>query len=188
MDHRADLVAQALRLFAGRGYEAVGVQEIVDAAGVTKPTLYHYFGSKRGLLDAVLREASAPLLARLEPAARYAGDLPQTLTAVIGVHLRFAAEQPAACRLLLSLSFAPPESAAVGVAEGVSLRQRRLVEAMFQDAAADHGNMRGRHRRYALSLIGLLNGYAALVLAGSQRVDDRLIRDTVQQFSHGIYS
>ena len=29
-------------------------EEIVDAAGVTKPTLYHYFGSKRGLLAALL--------------------------------------------------------------------------------------------------------------------------------------
>ena len=30
-----------------KGYDAVGVQEIVDTAGITKPTLYYYFGSKR---------------------------------------------------------------------------------------------------------------------------------------------
>ncbi len=188
MDNRADLVAHALRLFAGRGYEAVGVQEIVAAAGVTKPTLYHYFGSKRGLLDAVLAEAGASLLDRLGPAVRYGGDLPQTLTGAVEAHLRFATEQPMACRLLLALSSAPPESDAAVAAAGVFGRQQALVEAMFRAAAADHGNMRGRHRRYALSLIGLLNGYATLVLAGSERVDGPLVRDITHQFSHGIYS
>jgi TetR/AcrR family transcriptional regulator len=54
MDNRSALLTHALQLFAARGYDAVGVQEIVEAAGITKPTLYHYFGSKRGLLDTLL--------------------------------------------------------------------------------------------------------------------------------------
>ena len=32
--------------FMPRGYDAVGVQEIAQKAGITKPTLYYYFGSK----------------------------------------------------------------------------------------------------------------------------------------------
>ena len=39
-DYRTELIDQALTLFAGRGYDAVSVQEIVDGVGVTKPTLY----------------------------------------------------------------------------------------------------------------------------------------------------
>ena len=46
---------KALQLFYEKGYDAIGVQEIADAAGVTKPTLYHYFGSKYGLLETVAR-------------------------------------------------------------------------------------------------------------------------------------
>ena len=46
MDNRAEILNAALDLFHARGYDAVGVQEIVDRAGVTKPTLYYYFGSK----------------------------------------------------------------------------------------------------------------------------------------------
>ncbi len=41
-DTRARILCHALQLFASRGYDATGVQEIVEAAGVTKPTLYHY--------------------------------------------------------------------------------------------------------------------------------------------------
>ena len=53
-ENREMILQKALELFAGRGYDAVGVQEICAAAGITKPTLYHYFGSKRGLLDALI--------------------------------------------------------------------------------------------------------------------------------------
>lgn len=40
----------ALRLFAEQGFENTSVQEIVDAVGVTKGALYHYFASKDDLL------------------------------------------------------------------------------------------------------------------------------------------
>ena len=53
MDNREAILSEALHLFYVRGYDAVGVQEIVDAAGVTKPTLYYYFGSKKGLLESL---------------------------------------------------------------------------------------------------------------------------------------
>ena len=56
MDNREKILTNALDLFYTRGYDAVGIQQIVDAAGLTKPTMYYYFGSKRGLLDALLGE------------------------------------------------------------------------------------------------------------------------------------
>lgn len=47
------LLAAATRLFAEKGYDRTSVQEIVEAAGVTKGALYHYFGSKDDLLHEV---------------------------------------------------------------------------------------------------------------------------------------
>ncbi|MCA1685458.1 MAG: TetR/AcrR family transcriptional regulator, partial [Planctomycetia bacterium] len=44
----------AARQFASRGYDATPVRAIVEAAGVTKPTLYYHFGSKEGLARALL--------------------------------------------------------------------------------------------------------------------------------------
>ena len=46
MENKELIMKCALDLFYAKGYDAVGVQEIVDKAGVTKPTLYYYFGSK----------------------------------------------------------------------------------------------------------------------------------------------
>ncbi|EST39766.1 TetR family transcriptional regulator [Streptomycetaceae bacterium MP113-05] len=47
------LLAAATRLFADQGYDRTSVQEIVEAAGVTKGALYHYFGSKDDLLHEI---------------------------------------------------------------------------------------------------------------------------------------
>lgn len=51
------LLAVALELFAEHGYDGVAVDQIVDAAGVNKRMVYHYFGSKEGLYSAVLAQA-----------------------------------------------------------------------------------------------------------------------------------
>ena len=51
---RADVVAAARDLFVARGYAATTIEAIGEASGVPLATLYRLFGSKRGVLAAVL--------------------------------------------------------------------------------------------------------------------------------------
>lgn len=53
---RRTLLRESRRLFAAQGYGAVGLAEIVRAAGVTKGALYHHFDGKAELFRAVLEE------------------------------------------------------------------------------------------------------------------------------------
>ncbi|MCB9934465.1 MAG: TetR/AcrR family transcriptional regulator [Planctomycetes bacterium] len=55
-DTRTAILREAAALFAARGYDAISVREIVQAAGVTKPALYYHFGSKEGLARALIEE------------------------------------------------------------------------------------------------------------------------------------
>jgi AcrR family transcriptional regulator len=187
-DTRSTLLDVALELFVRHGYEAVSVQSICDAAHVTKPTLYHHFGSKRGLLEALVADRFDSYLTAFEEAARYDGRLPATLERVVAATFAFACDDPNACRLRLALWFGPAESEALAVAAALDARQQEALEGLFRGAVRDHGNMRGRHRRYAASLLGTIHAYVGLGLRGRVGLDARLAHDVVHQFSHGIYS
>jgi AcrR family transcriptional regulator len=62
---RTALVTAARRLWAQRGYAAVGTPEIAAAAGVTRGALYHQFADKTELFAAVLEEVESEVTAAL---------------------------------------------------------------------------------------------------------------------------
>jgi len=188
MDNRYSILECALRLFAARGYDAVGVQEIVDEAGITKPTMYHYFGSKRGLLEALLEQEFGAFNRLLLPAADYHGDLPGTLRTIAFAFFDFARANPAFYRLQLSLWFAPTESEGYQSVLKYNQQQYELVERAFIQAVREHGNMRGRHRAYVTTFIGMLNTYIGMALNGYTRLTPELAEQAVRQFQYGIYS
>ncbi|MGE5400567.1 MAG: TetR/AcrR family transcriptional regulator [Ignavibacteriales bacterium] len=188
MDNKHNILSVALDLFCSGGYDAVGVQEIVEASGVTKPTLYHYFGSKRGLLDEVLKERFMLLHESVKEAAAYRGDLPMNLTEVTRVFFSFAREEKKFYRMQLAMCFSSPESEAFKAVTKYNENLIRLLEQMFLLASNDHGNMKGREKRYAFSFMGAINSYITLFLSGHLSLDDNMIYQAVHQFSHGIYS
>ncbi len=75
------LLAEATRLFAERGYETTSVREIVDAAGVTKGAMYHYFAAKDDLLFEIYHRLLALQTERLEHFAGGAGTPEERLRA-----------------------------------------------------------------------------------------------------------
>ncbi len=188
MSNRENLLAGALRAFAARGYDAVGVQEIADAAGIQKPTLYHYFGSKGGLLETLLSESFSPFLGELQEIPYVKGDLTNTLLAVVKAYFSFAGQYPDLYRLYLSLWIAPPDSDAFKISLRFVEQQQDCMQALFLRASLDHGNMKGRDRAYAASFLGMINTYILLSLNGYAACDDELARGMLHQFMHGIFS
>lgn len=65
---RAQLVEVAGRLFAEHGYHSLSMEQLADAAGVSKPVFYQHFPSKRDLYLALLRDAVSELDAQVRKA------------------------------------------------------------------------------------------------------------------------
>jgi AcrR family transcriptional regulator len=186
--NRRKLLDKALNLFATRGYDAVGVQEIVEAAGVTKPSLYHYFGSKHGLLEALLTEYLDNLYAQVEQAAEYRNDLPYTIEQIIKAYFGFAQNYPLFCQMQLGLWFAPPASEAYLTVTRHNEKQYRLLKEVFTRAAAQHGNMKNRQEAYTITFIGMINTYISIGLRGYNELDEQLAHQAARQFMYGIFT
>jgi AcrR family transcriptional regulator len=99
---REALVEAARGLFAEHGYAAVGTEEIVRAAGVTRGALYHHFGGKRDLFEAVYERIEAELARRIaEGALAAAADSPLTAMRAGAEQFLQAATEPEAQRIAL---------------------------------------------------------------------------------------
>ncbi|MFF7249784.1 TetR/AcrR family transcriptional regulator [Embleya sp. NPDC008237] len=80
---REMITESAAQLLYERGLDGVGVAELCASAGISKETLYRHFGSKDGLIEAVLEKRSRGVLAWITDAAAAAGPDPKArITAV----------------------------------------------------------------------------------------------------------
>lgn len=70
---RGRILAVAGKLFYSQGIGHVGIEMICKEAGIKKPTLYYYFGSKDGLITAYLEDQDGRVLTALKSAAEQAG-------------------------------------------------------------------------------------------------------------------
>jgi len=186
--NRDTIIETALDLFAIQGYEATGIQEIVDKAGITKPTMYHYFGSKRGLLDAIIGEHGRKLYEIIDRGATYNHDITMNLTILARETINFALGDQAFYRLFTALSSTGPGSQGYIASQTLRDDINARLEHLFAEAAADHGNMKNREKAYARTFFGVVNAWALLVINREIELNDATLARIVHQFMHGIFS
>jgi AcrR family transcriptional regulator len=93
-------MAAARPLFAEHGYAGVGTEEIVRAAGLTRGALYHQFGGKRELFEAVYEQMEHELAERIGAEALKASDPIETMK--VGAEMLLdACLEPEVQRILL---------------------------------------------------------------------------------------
>jgi AcrR family transcriptional regulator len=91
---RARVVDAALHAFATQGYDAVGMGEIAEAAGVARPVLYDHFPSKRALFLTLLEEQSAQLVAHVGAAITARGSEEERMRQTVDAFFSWAERNP----------------------------------------------------------------------------------------------
>jgi AcrR family transcriptional regulator len=166
------MLRAARETFGRRGYEATSMDEIATAAGITKPMLYAYFGSKEGLFGACAQQAARELHDRLREVAAQPGLPPEERMwrGLLSV-FEFVEHHADAWRLLY------PGGTEQGGAIGAAGRQARhemesLLTVLFEQTAGREGIARqaaGQAEALAVGLTGATIAMASAWLESASR-------------------
>jgi len=155
---RTRLLNAAVRVFDRKGYAAASVREVAEMAGVTKPAVYYHFGSKEGLLLAILEQAMRDVDGALERAVLRSGTARSRILALCEDTYGLFGQNVPIARVAHAVFLGPPDGAP---AFDVTVFERRFRGALEQIAA--DGLASGELRDVApgdvaLAVMGILEG------------------------------
>ena len=160
-ERRQQLLAVACDLFARSGYHETSMDDIAEAAGVTKPVLYQHFPSKRALYGELLDDTGRRLLDRLAEATARATSGRERVEAGFRAYFQFAVGDSSSFRLLFGASIRNDPDFA------------RTVDAILQAAAdtistlIDLPTSDDQRRVLAYALVGMAESVGRRALAQS---------------------
>ncbi len=183
----AHVARTAARLFAAHGYDATSVREVVEAAGVTKPTLYYHFGSKQGLAEALLTRPMTEFVARLRALVESGPEPGELLRRTFAEHMAFLHDEPDRARFFYAICFgANCSTLKVEICEfGESIQREMIACARY---AAGQGLIDpGRVEAFAEVFRGMVIMASLDFLFGGREPDsalpDRIIHDLLRGFA-----
>jgi AcrR family transcriptional regulator len=185
---RQQLLQAALKSFAERGYAATSVQEIVDAARVSKPALYYYFADKADLFQALVDEAHDGRYQLMKDAAERGNTTAEKLEEIVAAIFEFSLKNRELMRLAFATAFA-----AAGETPGqwrCQEKGRRNFE--FLRSLMERGQKSGELDReftadeLTMGLYGQLNSYVMIrLLVPDCPLNRQTARQIVRLFMNG---
>jgi len=125
MRSRELVLDAAERVMAEQGFEAATIARVVEEAGIPLSSVYHYYGSKDGILLAVMERGAERFFGDLPEWDRRTGRPAEHLTRVLSTAARTLERHPNFLRLLIGFAV-QPHALASGEVDAVVARVRRL--------------------------------------------------------------
>jgi AcrR family transcriptional regulator len=190
MNKKQMIMEEALKLFATEGYESTGVALIVEKAEVTKPTLYHYFGNKEGLLRSIYEERFIPFLGALNSIQLDEGDIQSSFHKIFDCYLKHSQMDEPFFWLVNHLRKAPQKSESYGIVKTFYAQEEDLLNRWMQKISEQHKNLKGQEAFLTLNCLSLINGFIEVMILRNELMQSSQL-DTqrlTKQFLYGIYS
>lgn len=129
---RERLLDEALTLFSQRGYAATGIRDILQAAGVTQPTLYHHFADKASLLQTLIERHYGEGQQRLEEIIAGEATAKSRLLAFVMSSFQHCLVDPRVPRLMFQTYFGPTVPEIDGILDKLTEKRFRLVVGIME--------------------------------------------------------
>jgi TetR/AcrR family transcriptional regulator len=190
MNKKEEIMKKALQLFAEEGYEHIGVQRIVHEVGVTKPTLYHYFGSKEGLLNSIMTFYTDVFYRKLAIVIDYQQDIQKTIQEVIHTYIESAKKAPLFFMLQNHLRKAPILSPSRQIVREQLEGEHTLILNLFHQVAAHHTGLKGQEEFLTITFLGLVVSFIEVQMDhdSMDQISEAEIHKLSKQFLYGIFS
>src|ERR1700727_2176379 len=133
---RQRLLAAANELFYAEGVQTVGIDRVVERAGVAKASLYNTFGSKENLVRAYLEGRHEATVDRLRHSVERRSDPRQRLLAVFDAQAEMFAEPSFRGCAFITASAEAPDG---GLIEQAADDYRAEIRSLFTDLAREAG-------------------------------------------------
>jgi AcrR family transcriptional regulator len=176
----------ALELFASKGYDATSVREICAAARITKPTLYHFYGSKEGVYRALVDGALEDFRREIVRALEGPGGAVVRLQRVARVYFESARARRDLLRFIFGLVHNPPSSAPPTDFPRFYDEVVGLIAAEVEDGVARGELLAGRTDLRMLLFMGALGeALCGFLIAGKPKLSPDLADALVETVVEG---
>ena len=162
---RRQFLDVAVDVFAERGFHATSMDEVAEAAGVTKPVLYQHFESKRELFVELLEDVGSHLVSAVTAAVSGAVGPRQRVEAGFEAYFEFVTQQTNAFRLLFGGGARRDEEFNDAVRRVEDVMAAAVAALIETDISDDHRELLG------YGIVGLAE-VSSRQWASSRRVDE----------------
>ena len=80
-------IESSIELISVKGIKGTSIRDIANATGMSISNIYHYFGSKEGLLIAILKYSYEPILIKMKEISELQNDPLESLKLIIRTHI-----------------------------------------------------------------------------------------------------
>ena len=173
LSRREQLLEAAARLFAERGFPAVGIDDIGAAVGISGPGVYRHFASKQALLETLCDQAMAQMLTGAQDLSRRDDHPQDALEALVDLHVRFAVQE----RALIGVWVREARSLSDEVRRSLRQRMRSYEQAWTQVVQALRDDLDPDEVATVVAVtLAMLNGTAFTSVSAPRDVLTRTLR------------
>ena len=153
----ARLLDCSLTIFAEKGYSATSVRQIIDAAGVTQPTLYYYCDDKADLFKRLVRQKYEESHQQLDSVLQQIDGCEERLRTLVRRSFEYCVADPRIPRLMFQTYFGPPIEGIAEFLDELTATRFALVTRLMRDGMKSGELKRADPEFLALSFCNLMD-------------------------------